>query len=171
MSSFENWNISDTNLSLVKKITPSVFIDHRGYYEETYNKQFFLSRNINIDFLQDDISVSKKNVLRGIHGDEKTWKLISCFYGSFQLIVVNNDRTSKEYMKWESFILSSENRCQILVPPRFGNGHLVLSDLAIFHYKQNTQYDRNSQFTIKWNDPIYKFKWNVNDPILSTRDC
>jgi dTDP-4-dehydrorhamnose 3,5-epimerase len=171
MSSFENWNISDTNLSLVKKITPSVFIDHRGYYEETYNKQFFLSKNINIDFLQDDISVSKKNVLRGIHGDEKTWKLISCFYGSFQLIVVNNDRTSKEYMKWESFILSSENRCQILVPPRFGNGHLVLSDLAIFHYKQNTQYDRNSQFTIKWNDPIYKFKWNVNDPILSTRDC
>ena len=171
MSSFEHWKISDTNLSLVKKITPSVFIDHRGYYEETYNKHFFLSRNINIDFLQDDISVSKKNVLRGIHGDEKTWKLISCFYGSFQLIVVNNDRTSKEYMKWESFILSSENRCQILVPPRFGNGHLVLSDLAIFHYKQNTQYDRNSQFTIKWNDPIYKFNWNVNDPILSMRDC
>ena len=93
MSSFEHWKISDTNLSLVKKITPSVFIDHRGYYEETYNKHFFLSRNINIDFLQDDISVSKKNVLRGIHGDEKTWKLISCFYGSFQLIVVNNDRT------------------------------------------------------------------------------
>ena len=171
MSSFEHWKISDTNLSLVKKITPSVFIDHRGYYEETYNKHFFLSRNINIDFLQDDISVSKKNVLRGIHGDEKTWKLISCFYGSFQLIVVNNDRTSKEYMKWESFILSSENRYQILVPPRFGNGHLVLSDLAIFHYKQNTQYDRDSQFTIKWNDPIYKFKWNVNDPILSMRDC
>jgi dTDP-4-dehydrorhamnose 3,5-epimerase len=171
MSSFENWKISDTNLSLVKKITPSVFIDHRGYYEETYNKHFFLSRNINIDFLQDDISVSKKNVLRGIHGDEKTWKLISCFYGSFQLIVVNNDRTSKEYMKWESFILSSENRYQILVPPGFGNGHLVLSDLAIFHYKQNTQYDRDSQFTIKWNDPIYKFKWNVNDPILSMRDC
>ena len=74
-------------------------------------------------------------------------------------------------MKWESFILSSENRYQILVPPRFGNGHLVLSDLAIFHYKQNTQYDRDSQFTIKWNDPIYKFKWNVNDPILSMRDC
>lgn len=170
MSSFKNWEISDTSLSLVKKITPSIFIDHRGYYVETYNKHFFLSRGINIDFLQDDISVSKKNVLRGIHGDEKTWKLISCFYGSFQLIVVNNDNTSREYMKWESFILSAENRYQILVPPKFGNGHLVLSDLAIFHYKQNTQYDRSSQFTIKWNDPIYKFGWNINDPILSMRD-
>ena len=91
-------------------------------------------------------------------------------YGEFQLIVVNNNSESKQFKKWQSFEVSFENKVQILIPPMFGNGHLVLSEFAIFHYKQNTQYDRDSQFTIKWNDPTYKFKWHNNDPILSTRD-
>ena len=70
-----------------------------------------------------------------------------------------------------SFDLSSDNREQILVPPKFGNGHLVKSDFAIFHYKQNTQYIRESQFTIKWNDPQYDFVWEIKvEPILSERD-
>ena len=112
----------------------------------------------------------KKNVLRGLHGDQKTWKLISCLYGEFQLIVVNNDQNSLEYKKWESFVLSSDNKAQILIPPKFGNGHLVLSDSCIFHYKQNTQYNRDGQFTIKWNDPSFNFKWMNNSPILSERD-
>ena len=91
-----------------------------------------IENKIDINFLQDDISVSKKNVLRGIHGNGDTWKLISCLYGKFQLIVVNNDKNSNQFKKWESFDLSSENRLQILVPPKFGNGHVVLSEKAIF---------------------------------------
>jgi dTDP-4-dehydrorhamnose 3,5-epimerase len=109
-------------------------------------------------------------VLRGIHGDNKTYKLVSCLYGEFQLIVVNNDPKSSQFKKWQSFDMSFRNRSQILIPPKFGNGHLVLSETAIFHYKQNTQYDRNSQFTIKWNDPLYKFEWKSKSPILSDRD-
>jgi dTDP-4-dehydrorhamnose 3,5-epimerase len=167
---FSDWIIEKTSLTGVMKIELTSFEDHRGSYIETYNKNFFLENNINLEFSQDDISVSKKNVLRGIHGDQKTWKLISCLYGEFQLIVVNNDLQSNEYKKWESFHLSFENKTQILVPPKFGNGHLVTSDLAIFHYKQNTQYDRESQFTIKWNDISYGFKWKNNNPILSKRD-
>ena len=89
------------------------------------------AKKIEIDFLQDDISISHKNVLRGLHGDKKTSKFVSCLYGSFQLIVVNNDPASDQFKKWESFDLSSENRNQILIPPKFGNGHLVLSDFAI----------------------------------------
>ncbi len=108
--------------------------------------------------------------MRGLHGDSKTWKLISCLFGEFQLIVVNNDQKSNQYKKWESFKLSAKNRKQILVPPKFGNGHLVLSEKAIFYYKQNTQYDRKSQFTIKWNDPSFKFKWLRKKVILSKRD-
>ena len=84
--------------------------------------------------------------------------------------MVNNDKNSNQFKKWESFDLSSENRLQILVPPKFGNGHVVLSEKAIFHYKQNTQYDRKSQFTIKWNDPEFSFKWKIDSPILSDRD-
>ena len=167
---YSDWKIKKTNLLGVLKIKLTSFEDHRGSYIETYNKNFFIHKGIKIDFLQDDISVSQKNVLRGIHGDQKTWKLISCLYGEFQLIVVNNDPQSNEYKKWESFILNFENKMQILVPPKFGNGHLVLSDKCIFHYKQNTEYDRSGQFTIKWNDPSFTFKWKTQNPILSERD-
>ena len=91
-------------------------------------------------------------------------------HGEFQLIIVNNDSKSSEYKKWESFDLSFDNKIQILVPPKFGNGHLVLSEECIFHYKQNTNYDREGQFTIKWNDPLFGFKWKITNPILSERD-
>ena len=167
---YSDWTIDKTSLTGVMKIGLTSFEDHRGSYSETYNKNFFLENGIDIEFLQDDISVSKKNLLRGIHGDQKTWKLITCLYGEFQLIVVNNDLQSNEYKKWESFYLSFENKIQILVPPKFGNGHLVLSDKCIFHYKQNSEYDRLGQFTIKWNDPSFGFKWSISDPILSERD-
>jgi dTDP-4-dehydrorhamnose 3,5-epimerase len=167
---YSDWTIDKTSLTGVMKIGLTSFEDHRGTYSETYNKNFFLENGIDIEFLQDDISVSKKNVLRGIHGDQKTWKLITCLYGEFQLIVVNNDLQSNEYKKWESFYLSFENKIQMLVPPKFGNGHLVLSDKCIFHYKQNSEYDRLGQFTIKWNDPSFGFKWSISDPILSERD-
>jgi dTDP-4-dehydrorhamnose 3,5-epimerase len=163
--------VEKTILDGVLKITPpTIFKDFRGEYVEIYNKDFFKEKNINVEFIQDDISVSKKNVLRGIHGNNDTWKLISCLYGSFYLVVVNYDPVSKQYKKFTSFTLSDKNRLQILVPPKFGNGHLVLSDTAIFHYKQNTNYIRESQFTIKWNDPNYNFGWPIQNPILSERD-
>jgi dTDP-4-dehydrorhamnose 3,5-epimerase len=170
MKTYSEWIIENTELEGVMKIIPTTFKDHRGSYTEIYNKDFMIENKIDMDFVQDDISVSHKNVLRGIHGDLKTQKLVSCLYGEFQLIIVNNNPESKQFKKWQSFEVSFENKVQILIPPMFGNGHLVLSEFAIFHYKQNTQYDRDSQFTIKWNDPTYKFKWHNNDPILSTRD-
>jgi dTDP-4-dehydrorhamnose 3,5-epimerase len=108
--------------------------------------------------------------LRGIHGDQKTWKLISCLYGKFYLVVINWDETSPQYRQWESFVLSDHNHLQVLVPPKFGNGHLVLSDKAIFHYKQSTSYNQGNQFTILWNDPGLNIWWPVKTPILSQRD-
>jgi dTDP-4-dehydrorhamnose 3,5-epimerase len=170
MKTYSGWVLENTDLVGVKKIIPTTFKDHRGSYTEIYNKNFMIENKINVDFLQDDISVSYKNVLRGLHGDNKTHKLVSCLYGKFQLIVVNNNPKSKQFKKWQSFESSFENKVQILIPPMFGNGHLVLSEFAIFHYKQDTQYNRKSQFTIKWNDPLYKFEWNNSEPILSNRD-
>jgi len=149
---------------------PTIFRDHRGVYVEIYNENLYKEAGINVDFVQDDISVSKKDVLRGIHGDKKTWKLISCLYGKFYLVVVNWNNGSSQYGKWESFILSEYNRSQVLIPPKFGNGHLVLSQQAIFHYKQSTYYDRPHQFTILWNDPKLNIRWPVKNPILSLRD-
>ena len=149
---------------------PTVFEDHRGCYVETYNREIYRSAGIEVDFVQDDISVSGRGVLRGIHGDATTWKLISCLHGRFYLVVVCADPTSPSYRRWEAFTLSDRNRLQVLVPPRHGNGHLVLSDEAIFHYKQSTYYDRSGQFTILWDDPEIGIWWPTRDPILSPRD-
>jgi dTDP-4-dehydrorhamnose 3,5-epimerase len=149
---------------------PTVFEDFRGHYVETYNRTLYAKAGIGMDFLQDDISVSRRHVLRGIHGDDKTWKLISCLQGSFYLVVINNDPASAQYRQWASFTLSDTNRLQVLVPPKFGNGHLVLSEQAIFHYKQTTEYDRAGQFTLLWNDPALKIWWPVQAPIVSERD-
>lgn len=170
MNTYSKWEIKETKLKGVYSIIPNVFKDHRGSYIEIYNKEFYDQNNVKINFIQDDVSISKKGVLRGVHGDNKTHKLITCLHGELQLIVVNNDEKSDDFKKWISFDMSSQNIKHILVPPKFGNGHLVTSDFAIFHYKQNTQYDRESQFTIKWNDTSYGFGWKNNNPILSTRD-
>ena len=160
-----------TTLDSVRLIKPpTVFEDFRGHYVETYNERLYREAGIDQHFIQDDISVSRRHVLRGIHGDGKTWKLISCLQGSFYMVVINNDPQSSQYRKWTSFTLSDSNRLQVLVPPKFGNGHVVMSEQAIFHYKQTTDYDRSGQFTLVWNDPSLNIWWPVQNPIVSERD-
>lgn len=162
--------ISKTKLDGVLLLKPEVFEDFRGQYVETYNEQFCRDNGIDVKFVQDDISVSSRHVLRGIHGDAETWKLVSCMHGKFYLVVVNCDKESKSFGKWQSFVLSDVNRHQVLIPPKHGNGHVVLSETAIFHYKQNTYYNPKGQFTYIWNDPQLKIWWPVKNPLLSQRD-
>jgi dTDP-4-dehydrorhamnose 3,5-epimerase len=163
--------VSKTKLDGVLLIKPpTIFEDFRGTYVETYNEKLYTEAGIKVKFVQDDISVSSRNVLRGIHGDGDTWKLISCLHGKFYLVVVNWDDTSHQFGKWESFVLSDQNRLQVLVPPKFGNGHLVLSELAIFHYKQSSYYNRVGQFTLLWNDTKINIWWPIKNPIVSRRD-
>ena len=171
MTHLSSLAVETTSLDGILKVQPpTVFEDFRGKYVETYNKRLYMENGVNIDFIQDDISVSRKNVLRGIHGDQRTWKLISCLSGCFYLLVVNNIAESPQYKKWLAFTLSAENHTQILVPPGYGNGHLVMTDSAIFHYKQSTEYERETQFTIAYDDPSYDFWWPSRDPITSIRD-
>lgn len=163
--------IEPTKLDGVLRVKPiTYFEDFRGRYIESYNYDIYKSQGLKIEFVQDDFSRSHKGVLRGIHGDSDTWKLVSCIYGSFYLIVVNNDPKSSQYKQWISFTLSDRECHQILIPPKFGNGHLVISDEAIFHYKQSTYYDRGNQFTIKFDDPEYDFWWPNVNVITSERD-
>lgn len=163
-------NVEETSLPGVKLIKPYVFEDFRGEYVETYNEVLYKEAGVSVDFIQDDISVSRKHVLRGIHGDSETWKLVSCHYGSFYLVVINYDKDSLDFGKWDGFTLSDKNRNQVLIPPKHGNGHVVLTELAIFHYKQNTYYNQKGQFTIKWNDPRFNIWWPIKNPIMSKRD-
>lgn len=162
--------VKKTDLAGVLHIKPEVFEDFRGQYVELYNEALYKDKGIDVKFIQDDISVSSHHVLRGIHGDMRTWKLISCLHGSFYFIVVNCHEGSADFGRWQAFTLSEKNRQQVLVAPGYGNAHLVLSDEAIFHYKQSTYYDPSSQFTYKWNDPRFGIWWPIKNPILSERD-
>jgi dTDP-4-dehydrorhamnose 3,5-epimerase len=167
--------IEKTRLDGVMLIKPVVFEDHRGSYTMTYNERDYGKALEPHDitaprFVEDDISISGRNVLRGIHGDKRTSKLISCLEGKFYLVVINNVEGHKQYRQWTAFTLSETNRYQVLVPAGFGNGHLVMSERAIFSYKQSAYYDPDSQFTLVWNDPALNIWWPTSDPILSRRD-
>lgn len=163
-------DIKKTDLDGVLLIRCESFEDHRGEYVETYSENLYRAAGIDVHFVQDDISVSTRDVLRGIHGDQETWKLVSCLHGKFYLVVVNCDTASESFGRWQSFVLSEKNRQQVLIPPKHGNGHLVLSEEAIFHYKQSTDYNPGGQFTYKWNDPALNIWWPISNPILSRRD-
>jgi len=160
--------VKDTKLEGVKLIIQDApFEDHRGYYRELYNKNKY-GKHV---FVEDDISVSdSKGVLKGIHGDDVTWKLISCLAGKFYLVVVNCDRDHFQFGMWDSFILTPHNRIQVLVPPKFGNGHQALQDGTIFYYKQTSYYGVHEQFTVAWHDSQLQIAWPINNPILSLRD-
>lgn len=147
---------------------PDSFEDFRG---ELYT--LFKQENNNLVFNHDKVSVSRKNVLRGLHGDSKSWKLITCLAGEVMLVVVDNRKNSPNYLKWDSVILTAKNKKSVLVPPMFANGHLVLSNEATFFYKwsYSGKYpDVEDQFTLKWNDPNLKIHWPILNPILSKRD-
>ena len=158
-------------------IQPDVFYDYRGEYIETWNVDNYsifdhlVNDNKPIIFKQDDISTSVKHTLRGLHGDNKTWKLVSCVYGSLLQVVVDMRESSDTYLEYDMFSINDKNRSQILIPPGFANGHLVMSDFGIFSYKQSTLYGGASkQFTVKWNDPKLNIPWPIDNPLLSSRD-
>jgi dTDP-4-dehydrorhamnose 3,5-epimerase len=147
-----------------------VFTDARGTFLEIYNEEKYRGHEIAVKFVEDDISISKKNVLRGMHGDDRTWKLITCLQGKLFFVAVNCDEKSGSFGKWESFDLNEENHFQLLIPPMYGSGYVALSDQIIVRYKQSEHYRPGGQFSYKWNDPRFNIPWPVKDPILSPRD-
>ena len=155
-------------------IEPSVFEDLRGniytsFIEDLYSQ--YLPDDLR--FIHDKFAQSKKNVLRGLHGDNNTWKLISCVYGEIYEVVVDMRPDSDTYKKWDSFWLESDRYSQVLVPPGFVNGYYVNSDTAVFHYKlayQGNYIDAGDQMTVRWNSEDLNIDWPCTDPILQARD-
>ena len=144
------------------------FEDYRGELYTVYDHEDW-----NVTFNHDKASVSRQHVLRGLHGDNKSTKLISCLHGEVYLVVVDNRPESPNYLKWDSIVLTDKNKKSVLVPPMFANGHLVLSPNAVFFYKWSypgNYPDVDEQFTVKWNDERIGINWPINNPILSKRD-
>ena len=149
---------------------PTIHEDFRGQFVETYNQEVYRQADIQTAFVQDDVSISHRGVLRGLHGDGETWKLVTCLYGRVYLVVVNWNPVAPQYRKWESFTLSDQNHLQVLIPPMFANGYQTLSDRAIFHSKQSTNYQPAGQFSLRWDDPALGLWWPIKNPMLSQRD-
>lgn len=162
--------VEKTSLEGVLLIKPSIFEDFRGNYTEVYNKKLYKENGITADFIQSDLSTTYKGVLRGMHGDSKTAKLVQCAYGRIYQVVLNCNPESDQFGKWEAFILTHENRHQVYIPPMFGNGFYVLSDVAVYSYMQTSYYGDAKQFTYKWNDLRFGIYWPDKQPILSQRD-
>jgi len=148
----------------------NAFEDFRGNYVETFNKTQYENASISVDWLQDDYAYSRKRVLRGLHGDKVTDKLVYCSYGNLYVVVIQGNPKSPNYYQWQSFTLSCVNKTQLFVPAQYAVGYLVMSDGAIFNYKQNSYYGDDDQFTIKWNDPKANIWWPISDPLTSLRD-
>jgi dTDP-4-dehydrorhamnose 3,5-epimerase len=154
--------------SEVKIYQHDSFEDFRGELYTVYNQM-----EIPLNFNHDKIAVSRKNVLRGIHGDFKSTKLITCVYGEIYLVIVDCRPESSTYLKWDSIVLTEKNKKSVLVPPGFGNGHLVLSNKAVFFYKwsyEGEYPDVDDQFSINWKNPKINIYWPIDNPILSERD-
>jgi dTDP-4-dehydrorhamnose 3,5-epimerase len=161
--------VTDTELHGVKLIVPEVFADHRGTYVELYDTETYRAACGERAFVQDDISTSKRSVLRGLHGDFATTKLVSVLHGEGYALLADNRKDSPTYRRWQAFTLTGENRNQLLIPPGIGNSVLAIDDI-VYWYKQDTHFVPGRQFTIKWNDPAWAFVWPIADPILSARD-
>jgi dTDP-4-dehydrorhamnose 3,5-epimerase len=154
----------------VKIYQPDIHTDFRGDLLTLWNKDQFEPR---LDFKHNKISTSRKHVLRGMHGDTKSWKLTTCLSGEMYFVVIDNRSDSPNYLKWDSIILDDRTRKLVLTPPNFLIGFLVLSDQALLNYMwayEGGYADVDEQFTIKWNDPKVNITWPIDNPLLSLRD-
>tara|TARA_B100000941_G_C28492164_1_gene548598 strand:- start:376 stop:867 length:492 start_codon:yes stop_codon:yes gene_type:complete len=153
----------------IKVINNNNYKDKRGLLWTTWKKGMYK----NLNFNHDKFSLSKKNTLRGLHCDFKSWKMVTSVYGKFLFVVVDMRKKSKNYLKHKKWILNHQNPRTILVPPYYANAHLCLSKICIFHYKwsyKGKYIDAHNQKSYRWNDPKFKIKWPIKKPILSRRD-
>ena len=162
-------SIENTKIEGVKKINYDRFVDFRGSIWTT-----FLDNKIkNIKFNHDKFSVSNKDVIRGIHYDNKTFKLVTAVYGAIDQVVVDMRKDSDTYKESLIFNIDDNKRFSILIPPMVGNGFRVKSEVAVYHYKLSytgKYLDADNQYTLKWDDSTIAINWECENPILSNRD-
>ena len=156
----------------IKLLKVEHFHDSRGIFYEIYNKKKFNKKNIDDNFIQDSISISKKNVLRGLHYKVKKSQsqLLTILEGEIFDCVVDLRKSSKTYLNVFSFILNSKNNNQIYMPKGMAHGFCVLSNKAILHYNASQNYNPAHQNGIHWNDKMLNINWPIKKPIISDRD-
>lgn len=166
-------NIKKVEIEGLLIIEPSVFPDDRGYFYESFSLKRYSEAGINFQFVQDNISKSSKNTLRGLHyqiGDFAQGKLCQVLSGKVLDIAVDIRFGSPTFGKYVSLVLSDENKKQFFIPPGFAHGFSVLSDEAIFSYKCTAYYNKQYERSIIYSDEDLKIDWQIESPIVSPKD-
>ena len=166
-------NIIQTDIKDVVVLKPDVFKDSRGYFFESYSEQKYKDIIGDVKFVQDNISRSEKNVIRGLHFQAAEYaqgKLCEVIKGRVLDVAVDIRKNSPTFGRHIAFELSDENNCLIWIPPGFAHGFSVLSDEAIFHYKCTNVYNKESERAIIYSDPDLNIDWKVKDPVVSEKD-
>lgn len=164
--------IENTNIEDLILISPKIFKDNRGYFLESYNDKK-MAGAINTNFVQDNESLSQKNVLRGLHFQTPPFaqaKLIRVIKGSILDVAVDLRKSSPTYGKHFKYVLSGENKQQLFVPEGFAHGFLCLENNTILNYKCSDYYQPENEKSIKWDDVSLGIDWGIKDPILAIKD-
>lgn len=154
-------------------IQPRVFEDKRGYFFESFNEKAFADAGINIDFIQDNQSLSGAGILRGLHFQAPPFaqaKLVRVIKGAVIDVAVDIRKDSPTYGQHFSIELNENNKTQLLVPAGFAHGFVTLEDNTIFSYKCSNLYNKESEGGILWNDKDLGIQWNIADPVISEKD-
>ncbi len=154
-------------------VKPDIFPDERGYFYESFNKNKYSSGGIEFEFVQDNISKSVKGTVRGLHYQVDRYaqgKLCSVIFGKVLDVAVDIRFGSSTFGKYYSVELNDEEKTQLWIPTGFAHGFSVLSEEAIFSYKCTALYNRGSERSIRFDDPVLKIDWKVAEPIVSEKD-
>lgn len=166
--------VRKTKINGLLIIEPKVFHDDRGYFFESYNVLEFARNGIHVEFVQDNQSISKKNVLRGLHYQTGVYaqdKLVSVAQGAVLDVAVDIRPDSPTYGKHESFLLSAANKEMLFIPKGFAHGFVSLIENTIFNYKCSCVYNKESEGGILWNDNILGIEWHVDELSVSAKDA
>lgn len=165
--------IIETKLKGVVVIKPRVFEDARGYFFESYSKSAFAQAGLDLDFVQDNQSLSQKGVLRGLHFQNHPHaqgKLVRVITGAVYDVAVDIRKNSPTYGQWFGQELTEKNKWMMYIPEGFAHGFATLEDNTVFSYKCTNFYNKASEDCILWNDPDLAIDWQISSPLLSEKD-
>ena len=154
-------------------VEPRAFNDERGFFMESYKESAFAEGGIDVRFVQDNRSLSQKGVLRGLHYQKPPHaqgKLVSVTQGEIFDVAVDIRPESPTFGRWASATLTAENRLMLWIPEGFAHGFQALSETAQVHYKTTSEYAREFDAGLRWNDPEIGVKWPIDPPLLSAKD-
>ncbi len=167
------FNFTRSQIPDVVVVEPRTFLDARGFFRETYKSSEFAANGLPSVFVQDNYSHSTHGVVRGLHYQKlprAQGKLVAVSRGEILDVAVDIRKGSPTFGQWIGQVLSAENGCMLYIPPGFAHGFAVLSDEADVVYKVTTEYARELDRGILWNDPDIGVQWHVTAPVLSAKD-